>query len=193
MREAIVFSPARPSRQRGEDEPAPTVRGSRQRVGLLHRELALEVLDLLAQVLAFRLQRARSPPGRSAGSTDKARTLPATASRSDAEARQRASAAQERHPRAAAEPLRRGDRDDADGAGARHVRAAARGQIEVLDVDQTQRPLALRFLAEPSDAASSADAKRMLTGRSSQTTRLASSSARAISPALTSRARSIVE
>ena len=42
-------------------------------------------------------------------------------------------------------------------------------------------------------AASSASANRMVTGRSSQTMRLASSSARVISPAVTSRARSIVD
>ncbi len=81
------------------------------------------------------------------------------------------------------------DRDDADRARARHVRAAARGQVEVFDFDEPQRPAARRLLAER-------QRRRLLcrrepdddTGRSSQTMRLASSSAASISAADTSRA-----
>src|ERR1019366_2681678 len=51
-------------------------------------------------------------------------------------------------PLAALEPFPRRDRDDANRAGARDVRPAARRQIELFDVDQPKRALARRRLAQ---------------------------------------------
>jgi hypothetical protein len=103
-----------------------------------------------------------------------------------------AAPAQEGDARTAAKALGAADGDDADAAGAGHVGAAARGQVERLDLDEAERPPARRLLAQrQSVAASSAVTNRTDTGRSSQTTRLASSTASAISRAVASRARSM--
>jgi len=48
----------------------------------------------------------------------------------------------------ALEPLPGRDANRADRTRPRHVGSTARGQIEVLDVDQPQRPLARRLLAK---------------------------------------------
>ena len=61
---------------------------------------------------------------------------------------ERTAAAEELDPLAALEPLERACRDDADRACVRDVRAAARGQIEAVDVDKAQRALANRFLPQ---------------------------------------------
>ena len=69
----------------------------------------------------------------------------------------------------------------ADRAGAVDVRAAARRQIEAGDLDQPERALRARVpSAAAALAASAVDTKRIETGRSSQTMRLASSTARSI-------------
>ena len=78
------------------------------------------------------------PAGRSPGSTDSRRTLDGHRVPQRAIAAQRAHAAQELDAGPAAEPLGAGDRDRADRAGPRHVRAAAGGDVEVLHFDQPQ-------------------------------------------------------
>src|SRR5207244_8418145 len=62
-----------------------------------------------------------------------------------AEPGERPAAAQELDALPALESFPRADRDDADGAGLRDVRAAARRQIESLDVDHPKRALTLRL------------------------------------------------
>jgi len=59
-----------------------------------------------------------------------------------------ATAADERHTQAALEPFSAGDGNHADDAGARDVRAAARRQVAIRDLDDAQRARALRFLAQ---------------------------------------------
>jgi hypothetical protein len=66
----------------------------------------------------------------------------------DAQHPQRPAAAHEREPGAAAELLCSDDRNQPDFTCSRHVRAAAGGEIEIGDLDQSQRPLAHRLLAE---------------------------------------------
>ena len=78
-------------------------------------------------------------------------------------------------------------------AGAGHVGAAAGREVELLDVDQAQPPSRVDSLRSGSCGGLSASAKRIATGRSSQTIRFASCSTRAISAAETLAGRSIVD
>src|SRR5947199_270188 len=57
-------------------------------------------------------------------------------------------AAEKLDPRASLEPLESADDDRADLAGPADMRAAARREIEVLDIDQAERPLSDRLLAK---------------------------------------------
>src|SRR5947207_2994155 len=65
-----------------------------------------------------------------------------------AEDTQRAAAAGKRHARAAFELLDGRHEDRADVARARHVCAAARGEVEIPDVDQPQHAAARRLLPQ---------------------------------------------
>ena len=121
----------------------------------------------------------QSRPGTSSGSTDNRRTAAPSVSRIDLNLFERAAAAQELHALSALETLDRADRNHADRPGARDVRAAAGRQVEAVHVDQPQRAFAGRFLAKrQARPPRSALTKRIVTGWSSQTTRLASASAR---------------
>ena len=86
--------------------------------------------------------------GSSSGATDTWRMQPATASRKVRSDLQRAPAAHELDADAAAQALGRQHGDHADGAGARHVRAAARRQVVAFDVDDAERAAAPRLLAQ---------------------------------------------
>ena len=61
---------------------------------------------------------------------------------------ERAAAAEKLDPLTTLEPVPRRDRDDADRAGPGDVRAAARRQIEAVDVDEPKLPFPPRLLAE---------------------------------------------
>ena len=61
---------------------------------------------------------------------------------------ERAAAAHELDAGPSAETLPGGNGNEADGARARDVRAAAGRQVEALDVDEAQHPFAARFLPE---------------------------------------------
>ena len=122
------------------------------------------------------------PAGRSGGSTESSRTMPAIASRSSRKPSPARGRRRGTPPAAAVEPL--------PAAIAMMPIAPVRAtcvppqaeRSKSCDVDQAQRrPRASDSLRSGSAAASSASANRIVTGRSSQTTRLASSSARAIS------------
>ena len=132
----------------GRSRPSPRARRRRrsaaarlgaagQRRGLEGRQPRLRVLELPLRVLDVRLQ--PLDPGRQvrrAAPTAGGRSTPPRPAA--AIAAQRAHAAEELDAGAAPEPFGPGDRNHADRAGARHVRAAARGEVEVLHVDQPQ-------------------------------------------------------
>ena len=134
-------------------------------------------------------------PLTSGGRTDSARVAPSTTSRSGAVRPERAAAADKRHPGRALEPFATGHGNDADDAGARHVRAAARRQIEIRDLDQPQRA---RRGPAPCAAAARPPPRRSRTARVTgpvlpdDAIRLGLGRGRS-PPRVTSRARSIVE
>ncbi len=135
-------------KRRGDELRAPGVRrGVRQGIRLLRRELRLEVLDLFPQLPGVGLL-ALDRGGQLRGKDGQRPHASGHGVPQRTVAGQRAAAAEKRDARAAAEPLRRGDGDDPDRAGARHVCSAARRQIEVLDVDQAERAFARGFLAQ---------------------------------------------
>ena len=148
-RVAMSFNPAasQPGSDAATRRASPPGRRRPRARRLLGRELRLKVLDLLAQLLAVRLEaldRRRQLRGKHGERADAARDGVAQG----AESRQGAAAAEKRDAGSAAESLGRGDGDDPDRAGARHVSAAARREIEVLDVDQAQRSFPLRLLSQ---------------------------------------------
>ena len=153
----------------------------RDRIGLEAGQAAFEILDPAPEILAVLLQtldalrQIRWQHATAAGCRRDGVAQPPVAA-------ERADAAEELQPGTAPKRSQPDDRDDADRAGARHVRAAAGGDVEALDVDEPQRAGPRRFL--PELAARPPPRRRRSgspTGRSSQTTALASSSASAIS------------
>ncbi len=118
-----------------------------QRRGLELRKPRLQVLDLTAGVLRLGLH--ALDRRRQVGRHD--RQQPRRAADGIAESAKRgqgAAAAHELDSRPAAEALGPGHGDDPDRAGPRHVRAAARGHVEVLHFDDPQHAPARRFLAQ---------------------------------------------
>ena len=161
---------------------------------VIARQLLGEPAHLTPEIAALVLQRARSRrPARTAAPTTGATPpTPRRAARgTTASARH---AADELEPRAALEALpARGPRS---GQSRRCVRRGCRRR-PTDRIRRCRRGAACRSrtgsLRSGSAAASSAVTKRIVTGRSSHTTRLAASSAAAISAGVTSRSRSIVD
>ena len=116
--------------------------------GLRARPAAPAAAQRALRCLLRRSAAARWSHASSGGVTDSCRVAAVRTSRQSRNARQRAAAAEELDASAAAKLLPAADRDDADRAGARDVRAAARRQVEVRDLDQPQRSTARRFLAQ---------------------------------------------
>ena len=148
MADAIVFSPFCVPALEHVDDNFRVRRRVRERCRFVPRELAVQVLDAAPRVLRIRPGAARWRPEL----PSRAPTVAERSRRPYRAARGRRASA--RPPQtnsiraAAAKLLPRRNRDDADRAGPRDVRAAARRQVVALDVDQAQRALAPGLLAQ---------------------------------------------
>jgi len=106
---------------------------------------------------------------------------------------QRAPAAREREPRGALEPLGTNDSDHTDHSGSGHMGAAARRDVEPCHLDQSEQAGTRRLLAERQAAGFFLGGETGWRPRVVPHDLVAAASASAISRALTSRARSIVD